>query len=650
MTSKLKIGKISYYRMKLILQIFSIVIVFAFLATSAETLNINSEPNIPHSAETSSGFIHFSSSSNNLVKGGSVQYTRVHSNNSLLHGNRCTGTNTSTFNHSRSGVFDSENGYIHMTNYLHNTGNLSVINSSTNKIESKYSVIFTESGLPSNATWYVNITGQASSGPINEAGTFNIYLVNGTYNYTSTTSNKQYYAYGATYGKTTVSGSSDVIQIPFYSELFKLNINETGLPYGNSWYVNLSTGMKSHQITGSIYTTDLMNGTYNFTVATSNKSLEVSSAPGTFTINGATVNVSVKFSELFTVTLTETGLPSIDYWNVNITGESSSDSGQLAAGSSYSFSLINGSYQYNIVTNDKIYHANAGSFTVNGASLTESVSFSYYTYSVTFSESGLPSGDLWYVNLSNEAVSGAISTLSYSFSLINGTYQYNIATNDKIYHANAGSFTVNGASLTESVSFALYKYSITFTETGLPSDTTWFVNITGQTSSGLLSAGSSFTVVLTNGTYYYLIGTPHKIYATNTYEFQVIGKALSEAITFSKVLYNVTFTETGLKSGTSWSVTFDGLTQNSTNSSIIFTAVNGSHTYKIGNVSGYTVSPTSGSPLINGKNVSIFIAFKSNPASVLTTEEIYVVIGTIVGVLLISFIVWKRKEKEEIIP
>ena len=572
MTSKLKIGKISYYRMKLILQIFSIVIVFAFLATSAETLNINSEPNIPHSAETSSGFIHFSSSSNNLVKGGSVQYTRVHSNNSLLHGNRCTGTNTSTFNHSRSGVFDSENGYIHMTNYLHNTGNLSVINSSTNKIESKYSVIFTESGLPSNATWYVNITGQASSGPINEAGTFNIYLVNGTYNYTSTTSDKQYYAYGATYGKTTVSGSSDVIQIPFYSELFQLNINETGLPYGNSWYVNLSTGMKSHQITGSIYTTDLMNGTYNFTVATSNKSLEVSLAPGTFTINGAAVNVSVKFSELFTVTLTETGLPSTDFWYVNITGESSSDSGQLAAGS------------------------------------------------------------------------------SYSFSLINGTYQYNIATNDKIYHANAGSFTVNGASLTESVSFALYKYSITFTETGLPSDTTWFVNITGQTSSGLLSAGSSFTVELTNGTYYYLIGTPHKIYATNTYEFQVIGKALSEAITFSKVLYNVTFTETGLKSGTSWSVTFDGLTQNSTNSSIIFTAVNGSHTYKIGNVSGYTVSPTSGSPLINGKNVSIFIAFKSNPAFVLTTEEIYAVMGTIVGVLLISFIVWKRKEKEEIIP
>ena len=155
---------------------------------------------------------------------------------------------------------------------------------------------------------------------------------------------------------------------------------------------------------------------------------------------------------------------------------------------------------------------------------------------------------------------------------------------------------------------------------------------------------------LTNGTYYYLIGAPHKIYATNTYEFQVIGKALSEAITFSKVLYNVTFTETGLKSGTSWSVTFDGLTQNSTNSSIIFTAVNGSHTYKIGNVSGYTVSPTSGSPLINGKNVSIFIAFKSNPAFVLTTEEIYAVMGTIVGVLLISFIVWKRKEKEEIIP
>lgn len=526
MTSKLKIGKISYYRMKFILQIFSIVIVFAFLATSAETLNINSEPNIPHSAGTSSGFIHFSSSSNNLVKGGSVQYTRVHSNNSLLHGNRCTGTNTSTFNHPRSGVFDSENGYIHMTNYLHNTGNLSVINSSTNKIESKYSVIFTESGLPSNATWYVNITGQASSGPINEAGTFNIYLVNGTYNYTSTTSDKQYYAYGATYGKTTVSGSSDVIQIPFYSELFQLNINEAGLPYGNSWYVNLSTGMKSHQITGSIYTTDLMNGTYNFTVATSNKSLEVSSALGTFTINGATVNVSVKFSELFTVTLTETGLPSIDYWYVNITGESSSDSGQLAAGSSYSFSLINGTYDYTIATSNKTYEVTSAltSFTVKGSSVSRAIRF-YELFTIKFIRLGIPFGTPWFVNISGQNTSGQITSSSYSILLINGTYNYTISTSIRTYEltSTSPSLTVNGASEYVSVKFS-ELFTVTLTEIGLQSSDLWYVNLSSGAVSGVIST-PSYAFSLTNGSYNYNLKSEQGGYVAiqSTGQFNVTG-------------------------------------------------------------------------------------------------------------------------------
>ena len=39
--------------------------------------------------------------------------------------------------------------------------------------------------------------------------------------------------------------------------------------------------------------------------------------------------------------------------------------------------------------------------------------------------------------------SGAITGSSYSFSLTNGSYSYNIATNNKIYHADGGSFRVN---------------------------------------------------------------------------------------------------------------------------------------------------------------------------------------------------------------
>jgi hypothetical protein len=261
-------------------------------------------------------------------------------------------------------------------------------------------------------------------------------------------------------------------------------------------------------------------------------------------------------------------------------------SGEIS-GSSFSFNLTNGSYQYNIATNNKIYHSNGGSFTVNGATLTESVTFSYYTYLVTFSETGLLSGDLWYVNLSSGAVSGAIDAgSSYSFSLINGTYQYNIATNNKIYHAPASSFTESAGSQSSiPVSFSLYKYSITFTETGLPSIDYWYVNITGQTSSGAIDAGSSYSFSLINGTYQYNIATNNKIYHAPASSFTVNGLISNNdiSIAFSKVLYQVTFTESNLPSTELWYVNLsNGMKSGEiSGSSFSFNLTNGSYQYNI---------------------------------------------------------------------
>ena len=49
--------------------------------------------------------------------------------------------------------------------------------------------------------------------------------------------------------------------------------------------------------------------------------------------------------------------------------------------------------------------------------------------------------------------SGAITGTSYSFTLPNGTYSYTISTTDKIYESPSGSLTVNGGSVSNSVSF-----------------------------------------------------------------------------------------------------------------------------------------------------------------------------------------------------
>jgi len=85
-------------------------------------------------------------------------------------------------------------------------------------------------------------------------------------------------------------------------------------------------------------------------------------------------------------------------------------------------------------------------------------------------------------------------------------------------------------------------------------------------------------------------------------------------------VYNVTFTQTGLPSGTSWSVTvtgetFYGLyinkTLTSTASTITFALPNGTYYYRIGNVSGYKAYQTTGEIKVSGENSGVNIYFVS---------------------------------------
>ena len=77
--------------------------------------------------------------------------------------------------------------------------------------------------------------------------------------------------------------------------------------------------------------------------------------------------------------------------------------------------------------------------------------------------------------------------------------------------------------------------------------------------------------------------------------------------------YSVTFTESGLPSGTSWYVTLNGVTQTSSSNTITFSEYDGSYSYTIGPVSGYSDSPSSGSVDVSGGSRSITIEYTSQP-------------------------------------
>lgn len=105
-------------------------------------------------------------------------------------------------------------------------------------------------------------------------------------------------------------------------------------------------------------------------------------------------------------------------------------------------------------------------------------------------------------------------------------------------------------------------------------------------------------------------------------------------------------TETGLPSGTNWSATVtDGppVTEYSRTSSIVFNnETNGTYTFSIGAVSGYTANPSSGSVVINGSSVYVPIAFQ--PSSVLfglgTTELEALSAGIAIGIVIGVVITW----------
>jgi hypothetical protein len=77
--------------------------------------------------------------------------------------------------------------------------------------------------------------------------------------------------------------------------------------------------------------------------------------------------------------------------------------------------------------------------------------------------------------------------------------------------------------------------------------------------------------------------------------------------------FTVIFTETGLPTGTSWSVTLGTTTTPSTGTTIAFTEMNGTYSYSVGAVNGYTIGVASGSIKVAGENTGATVVFTAVP-------------------------------------
>ncbi len=169
---------------------------------------------------------------------------------------------------------------------------------------------------------------------------------------------------------------------------------------------------------------------------------------------------------------------------------------------------------------------------------------------ITFEETGLPSGTTWSVTFdgtTDRAASGA----AIVFEQVNGAstpFNYSIATSSRNYTTSApsGSGTEDGADQVITVPFAVLAssvlYAVVFIESGLPAGYAWSVTLNGTT---LTTTGSSITFHLPDGEYAYTVTLPSGYSASpSSGHVDVSGGSVTESIT-------VTSTSSPGTSGTS---------------------------------------------------------------------------------------------------
>lgn len=228
-----------------------------------------------------------------------------------------------------------------------------------------YPVRFSEAGLPSGSVWSVRFN---ESLDLATAGAGLDFLeLNGSYTYEAQTSAPGFGASLNGSGLATVDGGPEWINVTFAPIPYAVQLNETGLPAGVEWWVNVTGGPSTSAMAASIRFQEA-NGTYAYRVATTLKTYQ---APGgVFTIDGGAYSGTVPFSLVtYPVTFIPTGLPEGASWTVMFGAESRSGMGDL------SFSnATNGSYAFS-VTPPSGYRATpaTGTLEVSGASVTETV-------------------------------------------------------------------------------------------------------------------------------------------------------------------------------------------------------------------------------------------------------------------------------------
>ena len=503
---------------------------------------------------------------------------------------------------------------------------------------SVFTVSLHETGLPASTSWSATLRGSTvtSTTPyVNFTG-----VQNGSYPY-SVTFVGGYTASPAS-GLATVNGANDTVTVTFAAFVgatYTLAFTEGGLVSNTTWTMVVdNVGALSSQQPTISFALNVTSAMWSYDPGTVIGYTNTGPNSTAFT---ADTNVTVIYTGVilttYSITFAASGLPPSDSWSVDLGGFT-----LTSTAANITFYEENGQFRFVLTVPAGLTPpAGNGLASVVGANVVVGVPLTTAAngFSQAFDESGLPTGTAWTVTLNGFGIQTNGTSLAYQ--LPNGTYNWTVSTAPGwIATTLSGTVLVNGTLNTAAVKikFVAFTYAVTFFEGGLASGASWTVTVAGTPYT---STTYFVTVDLPNGTAAWSVTAVVGYLATPTSgNVTVTAAPQTQVIIFGPIpsTYTVTFTATGLPTGSTWEVFFGSQTPVSgTATSVSFTTTNGTWTYHISAPSGSAATPSGGTVTVSGGNKTVTVAFAPTGSGSTTTNQNF--LGTLAYALIGLFIV-----------
>ena len=224
-----------------------------------------------------------------------------------------------------------------------------------------------------------------------------------------------------------------------------------------------------------------------------------------------TYNISINATpyQNYTITFAETGLPPGTQWSVTLNGTTKTSTNQTLV-----FNEPAGTYSYTVIPpTGYLASPSKGSVTVSTSNVTVAIAFSQQTYSVTFTETGLPPGTQWSVTFNGVTKTSTTSNITFT-GVPAGNYTWNATSiiamgNGTRYVAPTSSGTISVPATTSFNVSYVKQYIVTIESNAggstIPSGTSWYnagsnVSITAIPASGYEFVGweTNSSIAFTN--------------------------------------------------------------------------------------------------------------------------------------------------------